>query len=75
MNAIDIDSIAEAVSKKLNTAKTWLTPDDLQNEYGVSKIRQGALRSKKMIPFSKRGRYIRYKREDIDQWFESAKVC
>ncbi len=74
MTTFDIENIAEALATKINTIKTWLTPDDLQTEYGISKVRQGALRSKKMIPFSKRGRYIRYNRADIDQWFLDAKV-
>lgn len=74
MTTHDIANIADAVATKINTAKRWLTPDDLESEYGIGKVRQASLRSQRMIPFSKRGRYVRYDRADIDQWFLDAKV-
>ena len=75
MTQSEVNSIAEAVFNQINTPKLWLTPDDLQSEFGISKVRQGALRSQKMIPFSKRGRYIRYNRDLINKWFEESRVC
>ncbi len=76
MTHTEIESIAAVVATKINNPpqREWLTPDDVQNEYAVSKVRQANLRSQKMIPYHKRGRYIRYKRSDINEWFESAKV-
>ena len=56
------------------TQKEWLTPLELQEEYGFSKSTQAKMRMKKTIPFSKVGNYIRYSRTAIDQWLEDAKV-
>lgn len=59
-------------------AKRWLSPDDLQQEYGFSKSTQAKFRmqkNKSTIPFSKiGGKYIRYDRALIDQWIEDHQV-
>ena len=55
--------------------KDWLTPDDLQEEFGFSKSRQAKLRMIRVIPFSKIGSYIRYSRAEINQWLTDAKVA
>ena len=52
----------------------WLDPRGLHNAYGFSTSRQATLRSEGKIPFHKVGRYIRYKREDIDAWLDSHKM-
>ena len=58
--------------------KRWLTPDDLQKEYGFSKSTQAKMRmasSSSTIPFSKiNGKYIRYDRVAIDKWLEEHQV-
>jgi hypothetical protein len=56
------------------TSKRWLTPTDLQKEYGFGLSSQSKLRSAKKIPFSKMGRYIRYDRFEIDKWIENNKI-
>lgn len=52
--------------------KRWLSPDDLEEEYGFSKSTQSKMRMKSSnstIPFSKvSGKYIRYDRVAIDKW-------
>lgn len=59
-------------------AKRWLSPDDLEREYGFSKSAQSKMRmssSGSTIPFSKiGGKYIRYDRLAIDKWLESHQV-
>lgn len=59
-------------------AKRWLSPDDLEQEYGFSKSSQAKMRmasSNSTIPFSKiNGKYIRYDRLLIDQWLEDHQV-
>ena len=59
-------------------AKRWLSPDDLEQEYGFSKSTQAKMRmvsSKSTIPFSKiGGKYIRYNRYLIEQWLEDHQV-
>ncbi len=60
--------------KMLEDTKDWLDPNDLKKKCGFSIARQANLRSEKKIPFHKRGRYIRYKKSDIDQWLDDAKV-
>lgn len=58
--------------------KRWLSPDDLEQEYGFSKSSQAKMRmasSNSTIPFSKiNGKYIRYDRFLIDQWLENHQV-
>lgn len=54
--------------------KRWLSPSDLEEEYGFSKSSQSKMRmqnSNSTIPFSKvGGKYIRYDRVAIDKWLE-----
>lgn len=58
--------------------KRWLSPDNLQEEYGFSKSSQAKMRmisNSSSIPFSKiGGKYIRYDRLLIDQWLEDHQV-
>ena len=58
--------------------KRWLTPDELELEYGFSKSAQAKMRmsaSKCKIPFYKiNSKYIRYDRLEIDQWIEKHKI-
>lgn len=59
-------------------AKRWLSPDDLEKEYGFSKSTQAKMRmasNRSTIPFSKiNGKYIRYDRIAIDEWLEEHQV-
>lgn len=59
-------------------SKRWLTPNELEKEYGFSKSTQAKMRmsvSKYKIPFCKiSSKYIRYDRAEIDQWIEKHKV-
>lgn len=58
--------------------KRWLSPDDLEQQYGFSKSSQAKMRmtsSTSTIPFSKiNGKYIRYDRLLIDRWLEDHQV-
>jgi hypothetical protein len=58
--------------------KRWLTPNELQDEYGFSKSAQAKMRmstNKHKIPFCKiGGKFIRYDKFEIDMWLESHKV-
>ncbi len=57
------------------TQKEWLTPDEFDEEYSISKSTQAKYRMAKKIPFSKiGGRYIRYSRTEIDKWLRSNQV-
>ena len=61
-----------------NASKRWLSPDDLEKEYGFSKSTQAKMRmasNRSTIPFSKiNGKYIRYDRIAIDEWLEEHQV-
>lgn len=52
----------------------WLTPKQLEEEYGFSINRQARLRADKIIPYHKIGSYVRYDRNEIDRWIEEHKV-
>ena len=57
--------------------KRWLSPDDLNEEYGFSKSSQSKMRMESHssnIPFSKVGNYIRYDRVAVDRWLEEHQV-
>ena len=53
----------------------WLTPIQLEEEFGFSRSRQARLRMERKIPFSKVGSYVRYNREAINEWLENARVA
>jgi len=55
--------------------KKYLTQDELAEDYAISKSTQSKYRMAKKIPFIKiGGRYIRYKRADIEAWLDSHSV-
>jgi hypothetical protein len=54
--------------------KEWLTPEELQEEYGISIHAQNRMRMERRIPYSKVGKFIRYKRSEIEKWLEDHKI-
>jgi hypothetical protein len=55
--------------------KEWLNPQEVNTEFGFSVSTIAKWRMDKInLPFSKMGKYIRYKRDDIVQFIESGKV-
>lgn len=55
--------------------KKYLTQDELEAEFLISKSTQSKYRMQKKIPFIKiGGRYIRYSREQIEAWLDSHSV-
>jgi predicted DNA-binding transcriptional regulator AlpA len=61
-----------------NLEKRWLSPSDLEEEYGFSKSAQAKMRmasNSSTLPFSKiGGKFVRYDRILIDQWLENHQV-
>ena len=56
--------------------KKYLTQEELETEYAISKSTQSKYRMQKKIPFIKiGGRYIRYSREQIEAWLDSHSVA
>ncbi len=66
------------MSNLINTQKEWLTPTDLEQEYGFSKSTQSKMRmnsNSSTIPFSKiGGKFIRYNRNRINEWLHNHEV-
>jgi len=54
--------------------KEWLTPQDLENEFGIKVSTQNKMRSAKRLPYSKIGKFVRYSRTKINQMLEDATV-
>lgn len=52
----------------------WLTPNTFELEHDIKKSTQAKYRMKKLIPFSKIGKFIRYDRYEIDKWLQNNKV-
>ena len=55
--------------------REWLSPQEVKSEFGFSTSTLAKWRmDSKNLPFSKIGKYIRYKRSDIEAFIESMKV-
>jgi len=54
--------------------KEWLTPSDLEKEFGIKTSTQNKLRMGRKIPYSKIGKFVRYNRAKINKLFEDAEV-
>lgn len=57
--------------------KRWLSPKDLEEEFGFSMSTQSKMRmtsNSSSLPFSKVGKYIRYDRVEIDKWLEDHRI-
>ncbi len=53
----------------------WLTPTQLEQEYGLCENTMSKYRMQKKVPFSKIGtKIIRYDRLKIDKWLEDHEV-
>ncbi len=50
--------------------KAWLTPEDLEAEFGIKTTTQANMRSEKRIPYSKIGNFVFYSREKLYKWLE-----
>ena len=80
----DIDAIAEAVFQKLKPLlkvankkaedDVFFTVDQLAEYLNVKKCWIYRRTSDQNIPFHKRGRYVRFKKSEIDKWLEEQKV-
>jgi predicted DNA-binding transcriptional regulator AlpA len=54
--------------------KRWLSPEELESEFGISMSTQAKMRMSGKIPFSKIGGFVRYDRRKIDKWFEKHEI-
>lgn len=77
MKTISLENV-DCEAKYAKLSKRWLTPDDMEHEYGFSKSSQAKMRmssNSSTIPFTKIGaKYVRYDRILIDAWLESLQV-
>ena len=64
--------MAETIKEMVK--KEWLTPEELKEEYGISIHAQNRMRMERRIPYSKVGKFIRYKRSEIEKWLEDHKI-
>ncbi len=67
--ASDIDR-----SEKILNQKLWLTPKELEEEFSIRQSTQAKMRMSRRIPYHKIGKYVRYKRTDINQWLDLGKI-
>ncbi len=60
---------------KMEEKKEWLNPREVNEEFNFSTSTLAKWRMNNLnLPFSKMGKYIRYKRDDIIHFLESNKV-
>ena len=56
----------------MEALKEWLTPKEVSKEFGFSVSTTAKWRmDNKNLPFSKMGKYIRYRKSDIEKFIES----
>jgi len=59
----------------METLKEWLTPKEVSKEFGFSTSTLAKWRMDNLnIAYCKMGKYIKYKRSDIESFLESNKV-
>lgn len=58
-----------------NNVKEWLSPKELELEFGIKISTQNKMRMAKKLPYSKLGKFVRYSRTKINQMFTDAEVC
>lgn len=71
---MEFDLIVPLSEKAQLIQKLWLTPKDLAHEFDITLSTQAKMRMKNRIPYHKIGKYVRYKRTDINKWFDLAKI-
>ena len=54
--------------------KEWLTPLELEEEFGIKINTQNRMRMAGRLPYSKVGKFVRYSRTKINQLFADAEV-
>jgi excisionase family DNA binding protein len=54
--------------------KKYITPNEVFLLYGFSRDNQARLRMERKIPYHKMGRYVRYNRDELDNWIKNNKV-
>ena len=68
------DNIQELINTIILLQKPWLNPNELEQDFNISKSTQAKMRMNRKIPFHKVGKYIRYSRDEINKMFSDAKV-
>lgn len=52
----------------------YLTPEELAEMLGVSKLTIYGWTSRRAIPFYRIGRLVRFRQEDVDSWIQENKI-
>lgn len=57
-------------------ANSWLTPHQVETEFGIPQNTQAVWRclGRYNFPFTKVGRNVRYRREDLERWLSNRTV-
>lgn len=60
------------MNQNIEIKKDWLNPLDIEKEYSISKSTLAKWRMiNKNLPYSKVGKYIKYKRSDIETFLNN----
>ena len=71
MSSEEIKSLIASVKQQ---QKEWLDAKDMFEEFSISKSTQAKMRMAKILPYHKIGKFVKYKRSDINEMFNDAKV-
>lgn len=71
LNFTDMKFSKKSSEVENNHQREWLTPENLEEEFGIKKNTQTHWRKEKKIPYSKLGGFIFYNRRNLYEWLES----
>ena len=54
--------------------KEWLSPLELEEEFGIKPSTQSKMRMSGTLPYSKLGKFVRYSRTKINRLLEGSEV-
>ena len=69
-----IEELIEAIKSREPLKELWFTPEELEKEVGITISAQTRLRAERKIPFYKIGKFIKYNKQEINEWILSHKV-
>lgn len=70
-----LQTIVALLQSNKSANKRWLTPQELEIEYGLMEDTMSKYRMLKKVPYSKIGtKLIRYDKQKIDAWLENHNV-
>ena len=69
-----VEELIQAIKTYEPLKELWMTPEELEKELGITISAQTRMRAERKIPFYKIGKFIKYNKQEINEWILSHKV-